>query len=328
MNRAILLLLLAAPLHAAHPLPPSAIESAQAQVRGRQFFAPRNPYAQAGTPAAPDLYPGESADLGPQYLLLQQQPARTWFEAGIDAQYYYTSNVSLTEKGNADTGVVLTTIHAEFAPPAFALAGGELAVRAGYRHQRYNYGLDSTANQLNNLDFDVGTVYLGGRWTFRENWRASLGLDYNRYLSHESDWAEFYTELLPQWGLERTFTVGAKDSLSLSYFGGYHFTYSDPDPTTHSNDRLDTILALAYSHELRPGLVLQPFYRWQQSHYTENTDRNDVFHTVGVTVAYFFNEWAAVRFFSSFEVRDSTDSSIQDYHKWDTGGGVAFAVRF
>ncbi len=320
-----------AQLHAARPLPETFVDAAQGQdrfARERQFFAPQNPYRGVSTESVPTLYPGESADVGPQYLLLRPHRRRTWIEGGIDAQYFYSSNVFLTERDKVDTGVLLTTVTAGLAPPPFEFAGGEAALHIGYRHARYNYGLDSSANQLNNIDFDVGTIYAGSRFTFHDDWHGWLGLEYNRYLSSERDWSEFYTELLPQWGVERVLHFNDKNAFSLSYYGGYHFTHSDPDPTTHGNDRLDTILSLAYNYTVVTGVILQPYYRFQHSYYSQSGSRHDVFNVVGLTVAYFFNEWASVRLFTSFEARESNDPRVQDYRKWDSGGGVTLAVRF
>lgn len=313
---------------------PSRAASAVQQLESlqqRQRFAP--PELRAiPQETAPPLYPGESADVGPQYLLLDQQmrgsEKRTWWETAVDVQYLYTSNMFLTEKGNTDTGVLITTALAGIAPTPFEVPGGKLAVRAGYRHQRWNYGLDDTDNQLNNFDFDVGTVYLGARYSFRQHWTASLGLDYNRLLSHEEEWAEFYTELVPSWGLERIVPLGEKTAVSLGYAGAAHFTHTDPNPTSDVNDRFDSILSASLAHELLPRLVVQPFYRFQYTHYGEGTERNDRFHTVGLTVSYAVTDWASVRLFTSWEARDSGDPSVTDYEKFDTGGGVSMALRF
>ena len=107
----------------------------------------------------------------------------------------------LTEKGNTDTGLLIGTAWAGIAPPPFEFAGGQAALRAGYRHQRYNYGLDRTSNQLNNFDFDSSTWLANARWT-RDDWTLFAGGEYNRLLSHEDDWNEFYVEGVPGWGVE------------------------------------------------------------------------------------------------------------------------------
>lgn len=300
-------------------------------MRAREAATPGFRTGGSTTQTVPELYPGESADVGPQYLLLPQQvapPRRTWWEASVDVQYLYTSNMFLTEKGNTDTGLLITTAHAAFAPPPFPFAGGEMSARVGYRHQRYMYGLDDTSNQLNNFDFDVGTLFANARWRFAETWAAFLGVEYNRLLSHEDGWHEFYTELLPAWGIDKQIVLSPSHTVSVSYIGAYHLTYTDPAPTTNINNRIDSILALTWSWQLTPRVVFQPFYRFQHTHYWQNSDRNDVFHTVGAALAWFIHERASVRLFTSWELRDSNDELIQDYEKFDTGAGLSIAVRF
>ncbi len=169
---------------------------------------------------------------------------------------------------------------------------------------------------------------MSARWKFREHWLASVGVDYNRLLSHEDGWHEFYTELLPSWSLERQIPLGEKHALSIAYIGAAHFTHTDPAPSTNIQDRFDSILAVTWSWPLAPTLVLQPFYRFQHTHYWENSDRNDVFHTLGASLTWAFNDWASVRVFTSWEKRDSNDELIQDYQEFDTGGGLSIALRF
>jgi hypothetical protein len=288
----------------------------------------------------PELYPGEIEDVGPQFLVAR--PGATaadgkggpapavhhWFEGFADVQFYRTSNALLTEKGNSDTGVMVLTAQASFNAQPISIAGGELVARAGYRHQWWLYSLDSTANQLNNFDFAVATVFAGFRHSWNDVWVASLSLDYNRYLSLENDNAEFYVELAPNWSLERNFGLGEKGQITLGYYGAYHWTQTDPAPVKHINDRLDSALGVAATFELMPRLFAQPFFRFQWSHYTENSDRNDIYNTIGLGLVYVFNDWASMRTFISYENRNSTDDTVSDYGKWDAGGGVTFSAKF
>ncbi len=275
----------------------------------------------------PELYPGENEDVGPQYLVMPKV-RKTYFEAGVDVQYYYTSNALLSEKGNDDTGILLSTAWFGFAPTPIDLWGGQFAWRTGYREQLYNYGLDNTQSQLNNIDFTVGTAYLGGRYTFGRNWTISAGIDYNRYLSLEANYNEFYTEALPQWGVEKLFEINDRNFITIGYFGALHLTYTDPQPVSHINDRTDSIFLITSVHQLTERLTLQPYYRFQQTHYWENASRNDAFNTFGVALSFRINDWSSVRVFTSYETRDTNEQSVPDYSKWDTGGGVSLAVKF
>ncbi len=295
--------------------------------RQRQALSPTLETSFANGETAPELYGGESEDVGAQLLIIQK-PRRTYFEAGVDLQYFYTSNVLLTERAPIDTGLFVTTAQVAFAPEPFAFGTGEVAVRAGYRHQRFMYGLDSTSNQLNNFDFDNSSLFANARYSFAPNWEAFVGLEYNRLLSHENNWDEFYTEILPAWGLERRIPLGPKNSLILALANGVHFTHTDPLPETNTNDRIDSILSLTWNYELLPSVVFQPYYRFQYTHYWDNGDRNDFFNTLGASLVWAVTDWASVRTFINWESRTSDDELIQDYTKVDAGAGLSVSVRF
>lgn len=304
----------------------SSVQSAAARTQTRALLA-RSLMKQT----APELYPGEFADVGPQFLLTQPEGApeteHRWLEGIADVQLYYTSNALLTEKGRADTGLMVTTLQAAVNLPPFELAGGQVAAKAGYRHQWWMYSLHDSGSGLNNFDFAVSTIFVQARHTFGEKWAAGAGIDYNRLLSHDDDWAEFYTELVPSWYLERSFTFGEKSLLTAGVYGAYHWTHTD-DIVAHINDRLDTSFAVSYSYEFTPGFVAQPYYRIQWSHYTENSDRNDMYNSVGFSLIYALGESASVRAFVGYENRNSTDILVADYGKWDSGVGLTLNAQF
>ena len=50
------------------------------------------------TNAVPELFAGESDDVGPQSVL-KMKPRRTLFEASADAQYFYSDNMFLANGG-------------------------------------------------------------------------------------------------------------------------------------------------------------------------------------------------------------------------------------
>lgn len=280
--------------------------------------------------SAPELYPGELEDVGPQFLLTRPQgPAEhRWFDGFVDWQFFYTNNALLTEKDHRDTGVMVITAQAALNFPAVNVLGGQLSAKAGYRQQWWLYSLDKSSSGLNNFDFSVGTLFVSARHSWEEKWVASLGLDYNRYLSRDDDSSEFYVELAPSWALERNFELDEKTLFTLGYYGSYHWTQTDPSPVAHINDRLDTGLGATLTRELLPGLIGQAYYRFQWSHYTENSDRNDAYHSLGLALVYNFNEWASVRGFVGYENRNSTDDTVADYNKLDGGVGVTFSARF
>src|SRR4051812_1274268 len=76
------------------------IEGATRQLqstRQRQALAQKLDTSYSSGQTAPELYLGESADVGPQFLVIEKH-RKTFFEAGVDTQLLYTSNVLLTEK--------------------------------------------------------------------------------------------------------------------------------------------------------------------------------------------------------------------------------------
>lgn len=190
---------------------------------------------------APSLYQDEFDDVGRQFLV-KVKPRRTWVEARVDSQFYYTSNFGYTEPDTdpdpIDTSVLLST--AEFAiSPTFDLGGGKLNPRLGYRHQWYNYDIvennidiDGLGFGLNNFDFDIQTVFAEARYTFPDQeWYCFIGAEWNRYLSHEqpvNDYDEFYKEFLPYLGIQKSFPLGESALFSIEYDAYLHVTEVTP----------------------------------------------------------------------------------------------------
>lgn len=320
----------------------TAADRATSATRSPSLFtsdpAEKRALKQAISEQAPELYPGEIDDVGPQFLVLRDQPQadgkavapakHQWLDGYADWQFFYTSNALLTEKANQDTNVMVLTLQAAVTPPPFSLAGGTATARVGYRHQWWLYSLDNTANQLNNFDFALGTAFVSLRNSWDEKWVATLELDYNRYLSADDNWSEFYIELAPTWSIERNFMLTEKCVLTAGYYGAYHWTQTDPQPVQHINDRLDTALGVTITAELMPKLFAQAYYRAQWSHYTENSDRNDIYNDLGAALIYAPSDWASIRTFVSWENRNSTDPAVSDYQLWNAGGGIMFSARF
>ena len=276
---------------------------------------------------APQLYEDENRDAGPQYIVLRKE-RRQWIEASLDSQFFYTSNVFLTEHNAIGSSLFVNTIQAGFAPTPWDVPNGKLGVRIGYRHQFFSYGLGTSAGpQLNNFDFDVSTVYSQVIYQFHDNWIGTVGLDYNRLLSPEQNGRAFYVEALPCWGLERRVPFGENILVSLAYQGNYHITRAD-GPMAGTNDRTDQIIALTYSQQVIPKLIFQPYLRVQFTHYTNNNSRNDLTSSVGTSLTYFLTDWASIRTFINYEMRESSDPIVQNYHKLDAGGGLSATFLF
>jgi hypothetical protein len=292
---------------------------------------------------APEVVPGEIQDTGPQYLVRVKE-RRKWVEGSVDSQFYYTSNMFLNEEDFGqieqdaleDTSVWVNTAEFAFAPDPFKVPGGQLSPRVGFRHQWFNYGMDSTENGYNNFDFDAQTLYGDLEYRFLEHWVAGVGFDWLRLLNHEGptdNYAEFYNEYVPQFTLTREIPIRDFGAILLQYEGDFHFTRANQEDQD-INDRTEQSLLISYVQEVLPRLYVQPFGRFQFTHYTRDKDfidnnfRNDYLYSCGLTVAYVFNDWASIRSFISYDHRESDDVIIPDYSVWNGGVGATALLRF
>jgi hypothetical protein len=278
--------------------------------------------------AAPPLTTEETEDIGPQFVV-RQKPRKDRFEVSADLQHGQTSNIYLTEKDKVKAVFTLSTLQIALAPTPVKLGNGALGWKAGYRHQKFNYGkFSNKESTVNDIDFDISTVFAQGRYLYKDAWMFSAGIDYNRLLNAATgDYDEFYEELVPSLGVDTQLKLGEKSTLGFGVSGAAHFSKVDA-PNRAQNDRVDEALTVSYNQQLSSKLAIQPFYRMQFTQYTRNQGREDVVHSLGVNVGYTLNKWSSVRVFANYESRDSTDMAINDYRKFDNGIGVSFLARF
>jgi hypothetical protein len=292
--------------------------------------------------AAPELYPGEISDTGPQ-TVLRFKPRKTYFEALADAQYFYTDNMFLNENEKQSTDVLVGTAQFALAPTPYDLGGGKLAPRLGYRHQWYTFGLakdeqiqvfdfetlSTRLADLNEFDFNAQTFFTDGRWA-RDNWIFEAGFDYTRLMDSD-DYNQFYQEYVPRWGVRRPFPLYETGTLSLGYAGDYRFAQTDVPPPTFDDDfnsRTDHSLFVAYSQSLCKNAVLQPYYRFKYTRFTAGDERNDYLHSFGLALHCFFNQYIGLRAFAGYDILDSSNPDVPDYKRLDAGGGLNLTFRF
>lgn len=303
----------------------SRVDTATQQLRKPDL---RGELSTPAVEAIPTLYKDEIEDVGPQFVV-KSKPKQEWLEASLDVQMAGTSNVYLTEKDKIRSSVMVTTAQVAIAPKPWELSSGKVAFRTGYRHQKFNYAMGSQKQkELNDLDFDVSTFFAQGRYFFNDSLAATLGVDHNRLLNAASGkYDEFYSEAVPTVGVDGQYKINDKSALSVSVSGAWHFTHVDA-PRTQENDRVDESILIAYIRQMTPRLVFQPYYRVQFTEYWRNHARKETLQSVGLSFNYNLNSWASVKAFASFEARDSSDYTVQDYRKLDNGLGVSFQVRF
>ncbi|MEI6715562.1 MAG: hypothetical protein WCO60_17535 [Verrucomicrobiota bacterium] len=297
----------------------------------------------------PELYAGESQDLGSQ-MLLSEKPVVRYFEASADTQLTYTSNAFQDQFDPKQTGVWATTLSLAFAPQPWDVGNGKLSFRSGYRHLFWVYDLKdrklpSDPRYLNGGNFELSSFFISSRYSFNEHWTASAGVDHNRVMLGRStwnlgrliqtgNWKEAYTEFNPNWSLDRAFNLTKTLSGSLSYSGGYHFTETDPLPSRRTNDRLDSNLMLSLMYTPIEKWLIQPYVRLGHSAYTRSEmsatspHRRDLTRSLGVNVTWSASERVSVRLSVSGEARKSNEPLVNDYSKFDVTSGVSFVIQF
>lgn len=328
---ALIYLVLAVVSLRAQPAAPAAVQQMESLKRTTDQQQPLV-NLQSGT-NAPELYPGEDADIGPQHVL-KVRPRHTMFEASVDSQYFYTANALLVHTGAKPTGVFVNTVQAAFSPGPFKLGSGKFSPTVGFLSQWYNYGLDGDNSNLGSLDFNVQKAFLAGRYQLNQNWQVYGGFEFTRLLSQQN-YNEFYREYVPTIGLQRTVQMADNLIFAASLDTGYHFTEVNsvvPPTPAYINDRLDNTLSLSLSYQLVPKLVFQPFYRFQYSYYPKNTaltsHRDDFLNSFGLSVAYYFNQNVSLRAFLSREARTSDDTAVPRYWNTNLGLDLALVLRF
>ena len=288
---------------------------------------------------APELYPGENTDVGPQRILRLLR-RKTYFEIVADSQYLYTDNALLSDATKRRTSLFVNTVQAAFAPEPIWLEHAQFAPALGFRSQWFNYDLDGNGHGLNYLDFNAQTVFLNGRYQ-RGPWQLYGGFEFTR-LVNQGSYTEAYREYSPTLGLQRffqindslVFVLGAQFSAHLSEVP---IVLGQTLPSQGVNDRFDGALNLSCNYEIARQLFFQPYYRFQYTWYPGYSDgvttptalpRNDTINTFGASLIYYFTKNLGARLFVSYEMKAADYSLSLNYHKLDAGGGLSLNFRF
>ena len=277
---------------------------------------------------APELYPAESTDVGPQRIL-RLNPRPDYFDVFFDSQVFYSDNANFAEGPDIiGSAVFVNTAQAAFTPPAYKLGPGSFAPAIGFVSQWYNYG----NNRMAYLDFDAQTAFISGRYTVN-NWQFSVGFNYTRLLN-QGDYDQTYEEFLPVLAVQRIFPVSDKLLFVLGNQVDYHFTDvpATPGTSTEINNRFDAAANLALSWQMTRHLILQPYCRFQYSNYRYDTlqtsDRNDFLYSFGVTLAYYINQNLSLRTFFNYNIKQSDDPYTPAYHEYNGGAGASLNFNF
>jgi hypothetical protein len=330
---------------------PGAIQQVDSVQQHRDLVQSAKSYQEGDS--APELYPEESTDVGPQSVL-RPKPRHTLFEAMADAQYFYTDNMFLNEKGRHSADVLVSTAQFALAPTPYDFAEGKLAPRVGYQHQWFDFGLadkdkvliaefpsgTTRDSHLNIFDFNSQTAFTDVQW-YKNNWIVEAGFDFRRLLS-TVNYEEFYREYVPRWSVQRIFPLCERSAISVGYAGDYRF--GDPKPfvfvppssstiiiNPDLEDRTDHTLFATYNQTLCRHAVLQPYYQLKYTHFTTESivgRRNDLQSSIGAALYWTICQNCEVRTFVDYNLRFSDNSTVSEYSQFDGGGGVNLTFRF
>ncbi len=299
------------------------------------------------TNTVPELYPGESDDVGIQSVL-RAQPWRPLLEGSADIQYFYTDNALYTTHNLQGSDVLVSTVQAVLTATPTPLGSGFFTPRLGFQQQWYNYGLAASASfttykyeqlgpfgfyrpvtqNLGDLDFSAQTVFLDGAWRWND-WVLAAGVDYRRLLDFPG-YDQFYSELVPRWGVQRRFALSPTTALSLSYDGNYRVTdttETSPGLDSSSGNRTDQSLMLAGSWQICAHAILQPYYRLEYSHYT-GINRDDLWNSFGLQLNIPLTRQLTARLYAAYDNFQTDGSAVQSYEALSAGGGINLTVVF
>jgi hypothetical protein len=298
------------------------------QLQNTQQTQQQNAFSSlvSGT-TAPELYPGENSDIGPQRILKMTSRPTPW-ELYLDSQFFYTNNATFSKNPKTGSGVFVNTVQLSYSPGPYKLGSNTFAPSAGISSQWYNYGRKSLAP----LSFDAQTGFLSAKYNLGTHWQIFGGINYTRLLN--PDYKETYREFLPNLGGQYLFSIRDNLILIVSDEIAYHSTYVPPflgsSPST--NNRWDETVNLAIAWQLTGHLIAQPYYRFQYSYYRTDTfqtsSRKDYLQTTGLTMAYYFNKAASARVFFNYNAKKSSDINVDDYQEADGGLGASLDVKF
>lgn len=304
-------------------------------------------------PSIPELYEGESEDLGPQVLLDSgapaAQPKHQYFQLWTHGSVNHLTNP--TQNESRDSGANLMVLGAGFAinHKPVERDTGTLYFQLGATYDIFRYGeFNNKENDVINgniidiYDFDASGLY--AHMTFKpndNNLKYDLGLRY-AYLSRaDGNHSLIYEETVPYFGVDYTWNLKYDATLNIAYAASYHFSTTKtqanvPNPPLHQDayNRFTHGITGVYTYPFREKYYVQPVLRFQHIKYPHNRkstfnyqdDRTDMVSVAGLTVGWKINEDTDLKLYTTYERRDSTEDPVQDYSNWTTG--LASSINF
>ena len=297
-----------------------------------QVSAPPPPFA-AGAPV-PELFAGELADLGPQYLLLPA-PRAGELELWGDAEYSGTSNVMLEETQPQASSVLSLQSGVNWRSTPHAWGAGRVTWQAGARAQTYRYGFLANANtpinfiEIDRNNFDLAGAHLSAQWQ-HARWLAGTALR-GALLHNRHSGREFYREAALEAHLLRLWTPTPRLRLAAGADAAWRRTRTATFGLLPAgwNDRVELALVAAAEWDCGEAWRLAPALRVQGAHYTQRErERDDVVASARLALVRPLGPHTEMRLSLSHDRRESSEPLVTDYAKWDAALGAAFAFRF
>jgi hypothetical protein len=295
------------------------------------------PGVEPATPPATvaELYAGETADTGPQYLLRPVAPKEKRWMAWTRADFSWTDNATFSATNPRASNIASWQGGLDVRLLSREAAGGRLTVAAGGRGQIFRYGFLGGSNKVidflqvdrNNFDL-LGT---GARATWqREGWLATSAVQAS-LLRNRSAGRTFYRELAWDAGLYRQWRTAGGSTLLAGGEVIRHWTWTDTYGLLPSgwNDRLEAALSAVWSQPVRTGLIWRSTLRLQGADYTHaGRHRRDGTGIAGTELAWSLREHLELRLYLAHERRNSNEAGVADYQRWEAGSGAAVQWEF
>lgn len=287
-----------------------------------------------GENTIPELFAGELEDVGPQYLLLPTVRRQPW-ELWTDLEITGTSNATLVNQNPKFSTITSVQAGATWHAAPQSRWGGELDWEAGVRGQTYRYGYLTGVKEIinyvevdrNNFDLigaHVRTAWSRGDWTVAASLRATTMR--NRAARHT-----FYEEVALEWQAFRSWRLAPGRAAALGLEGAGRLTNTDsygiyPDGW---NDRVEQGVFAVFDQALGRGWHVQPAVRLMATRYTRSgRHRTDWQGAARAALIHPLGRRAELRLSAGFDQRESTESDISDYRKWDLALAGSASWRF
>jgi hypothetical protein len=289
----------------------------------------------AATATVEELYAGETADTGPQYLLLPGVPREKRWVLWSRADFSWTDNATFVDKNPSSTNITSWQAGLDAKVLTRDLAGGRLTVAAGGRGQIFRYGLlgENTKiidfQQVERNNFDLLGAGLRETWQ-RGAWLATSGQQ-GALMRNRRAGRTFYRELAWDVGLYRQWRWESGAQLLVGGEVVRHWTWTDTYGLLPSswNDRLEGSLSAAWSQPVLDRLVWRTTVRVLHAGYNHagrhRTDENEV---AGTELLWKLHERWELRLFLAYDRRDSNEPGVSDYRRWEAGSGAGLNWEF